>query len=269
MEGDYNLLVDTGAAPKSLMRIRDERGVDVVLATHYHTDHMSGNHIFPNARFFAHELDAPIVGSMEEFEKAANVKGAEEAREWRKRVTEQRHWSPGNVTRILKDAEEIDLGSATIRVVHTPGHTPGHLCLHFLEEDALFLTDIDLTDFGPWYANNSSSIEDFVDSIEKIRKIKAKVYITSHEAGVIWGDIDEKLIVFRDKIFERDNKILEILKEPMNPVELSIIGIIYQGPIDKDKRPFRAERNMVKKHLERLLKHGKIEKIDGDRYRTV
>ena len=39
----------------------------------------------------------------------------------------------GNPTKTLIDNEVIDIGSRKIKVIHTPGHSPGHICL--LEED--------------------------------------------------------------------------------------------------------------------------------------
>ena len=34
----------------------------------------------------------------------------------------------GMPTRVLKDKDEIDIGGRTIEVLHTPGHSPGHMC---------------------------------------------------------------------------------------------------------------------------------------------
>ncbi len=42
---------------------------------------------------------------------------------------------------LLKDNVSLELGKAVIRVLHTPGHTPGSLCFHIREAKALFTGD--------------------------------------------------------------------------------------------------------------------------------
>lgn len=77
----------------------------------------------------------------------------------------------------------------------------------------LFVSDIDLTPYGPWYANVTSSIADFIASVEKIKKIEADYYVTSHGERIY--DIDkfhEKLDRFNRHFFEREEKILDFLK---------------------------------------------------------
>ncbi len=42
---------------------------------------------------------------------------------------------------LLKDNVSLKLGKTTIKVLHTPGHTPGSLCFHIREAKALFTGD--------------------------------------------------------------------------------------------------------------------------------
>ncbi len=42
---------------------------------------------------------------------------------------------------LLKDNISLELGKTTIKVLHTPGHTPGSLCFHVKEAKALFTGD--------------------------------------------------------------------------------------------------------------------------------
>ena len=42
---------------------------------------------------------------------------------------------------LLADGQQLKLAGATIKVLHTPGHTPGSLCYHLREEGALFTGD--------------------------------------------------------------------------------------------------------------------------------
>ena len=42
---------------------------------------------------------------------------------------------------LLTDGQSLKLAEATIKVLHTPGHTPGSLCYHLREASALFTGD--------------------------------------------------------------------------------------------------------------------------------
>ncbi|MEM1515814.1 MAG: MBL fold metallo-hydrolase, partial [Candidatus Bathyarchaeia archaeon] len=42
---------------------------------------------------------------------------------------------------VLQDGDEIKLGDLKIKVLHTPGHSPGSISLYLMEEDAIFTGD--------------------------------------------------------------------------------------------------------------------------------
>ena len=56
------------------------------------------------------------------------------------------------VERSLADGDEVAFGNTRLRVIHTPGHTPGHVCLYLPQEkilltgDTLFRESIGRTD---------------------------------------------------------------------------------------------------------------------------
>lgn len=71
--------------------------------------------------------------------------------------------------KIIWDFPPLDLGSLKVKLVATPGHTPGHLSFFFPDEESLFLGDYDLTTFGPWYGDVYSGIEQTITSIRKLK----------------------------------------------------------------------------------------------------
>src|SRR3546814_743548 len=85
-----------------------------------------------------------------------------------------------NLGALLKEGELVPLADQEVRVVHLPGHTPGHIGLFFKEADLLFTADVDLTPLGPWYANIPSNIDDFLRSLRRLRDWECTYYITSH-----------------------------------------------------------------------------------------
>ena len=82
------------------------RAVAIAL-THHHPDHAGG------AAFFARELGLPL---------------------WSHEETAKRLPGDAVVSRRLVDGESIDLEGQSWRVLHTPGHAPGHVC--FFDEAA-------------------------------------------------------------------------------------------------------------------------------------
>ncbi|MHA1432095.1 MAG: MBL fold metallo-hydrolase [Candidatus Freyarchaeota archaeon] len=76
------------------------------------------------------------------------------------------------------------LGDTKLQVLHTPGHSRGHCCFLLPEEKIVFLSDIDLTSFGPWYGALDSNVDDFIDSIEKLKRMSFEIAVTSHKGEV-------------------------------------------------------------------------------------
>ena len=74
----------------------------------------------------------------------------------------------------VDDGAVLDLGRRSVTVVHLPGHTAGHCGLLVEPDGFLFLGDIDLTSFGPYYGDLSSSLDDFVSSIARLRDMDAR-----------------------------------------------------------------------------------------------
>jgi glyoxylase-like metal-dependent hydrolase (beta-lactamase superfamily II) len=66
----------------------------------------------------------------------------------------------------LKDGQIFEVGGATLSVIHTPGHSPGGVCLHLADQGVLFSGDT-LFNGGPGATGRSFS--DFPTIIETIR----------------------------------------------------------------------------------------------------
>src|SRR5207244_11874187 len=61
------------------------------------------------------------------------------------------HYMPKPDAVAFVDGETFDLGRVSVRVIHAPGHTRGHCCIAIEPDGVLYLGDIDLTSFGPYY----------------------------------------------------------------------------------------------------------------------
>ncbi|OEE65982.1 hypothetical protein A1OO_09250 [Enterovibrio norvegicus FF-33] len=150
-------LVDPGGDVAKLIAKVDELGVQVtkVLLTHGHLDHVGGTVDIAEA------YKVPVIGP--EKQDAFWLQGLPKQSEMfgfaRTESFEPDQW--------LNDGDSVTIGDSTLNVVHTPGHTPGHVVFVSDEDrlawvgDVLFNGSIGRTDFPKGdHATLISSIKD-------------------------------------------------------------------------------------------------------------
>ncbi|MFM8409166.1 MAG: MBL fold metallo-hydrolase, partial [Alphaproteobacteria bacterium] len=88
------------------------------------------------------------------------------------------------IDRFLADGDEIRVGRRRLRVVATPGHTPGHCCLHEPERGVLLVGDHLLPKITPHvgvYATGPRNpLGDFLDSLEKVARLEVSLVCPAH-----------------------------------------------------------------------------------------
>lgn len=263
---DVTAVIDTGADRKDLELVATDYVPDLVINTHFHIDHTRGNYLFPNAKVIAHPWDAKALAGEDNFIRATGLSrlGIEYIKnDYYRDLSLPVCRAEGS----LADGEILDFGTTKARVIHTPGHTPGHCALFFEEEEILFAGDIDLTSFGPWYANPDANIIDFRSSIIKLRDLKPKLVLTGHLEPIYEG-ITERFNQYLSVLDQRDELLLEFLREPKTLEEIVDAKLIYR----KHPEPVPVyrffEEMMVTKHLSKLEREGLIAK-HGDAYLAV
>jgi hydroxyacylglutathione hydrolase len=162
----------------------------------------------------------------------------------------------------------VDLGGVAVEVIPAPGHTPGHCALRFPEQDLLFMGDYDLSNFGPWYGDRDSDIDEVIASVNRLRDISARVWVTGHEQGVFQDEPGELWDRYLQVIDRRDEKLLDLLKEPRTMSEIVDARIIYGRKREPAEFYDFGERALMGKHLERLMKKGAVV-LDGSTYCLV
>lgn len=257
IEDDIRVLVDTGAGPNRLAGLRDR--VDVVINSHFHADHIAGNRLFPGAQVWAPELDAPALRSETEFLERT---GFAFLGEMGRMVARTLGYAETRVDRELRDGEVLEFGRVKLRVIHLPGHTPGHSGFFWEEEGFAFLADLDLTGFGPWYGNPVSDPVAFADSIRKAIGLDARVVATGH-LGLVADDVANRLADYLEVISLRDEQILKMLEDGATLDELVACKPIYGKHAEPAELYRMFEATMVRKHLEKLEREGRVTYRDG------
>lgn len=136
--GPRPILVDTGFGSdlpeiEGLLR---ELGVPpwrlhLIANTHAHVDHAGGNHGLQQA------YGIPVAAGREDADRV-NSRHPNACGAWFLDHPVAHY----QVSRVLEDGEELDTGAVVLRVLATPGHTPGHLSFYAPAERVLILGDV-------------------------------------------------------------------------------------------------------------------------------
>lgn len=241
---------------------------DLVLISHAHEDHLAGLASY-DVPVHVHEADLSAVRSRDVL--AANQGLAPAAAACSvEHLRKEFHISEQRDASAFVDGEVFDLGGRTVTVVHLPGHTPGHSGFLVEPDGFMFVADIDLSSFGPYYGDINSDLADFDSSLRRCASIEARWYGTSHQKGVIDGAVEfrQRLVTFAGVIDRRDARVLERLSEPLTVEEILTHRLVYRAHIDGD-HVAPVERRTVIQHLLRLVELGRVERVGPDRFRAV
>ena len=232
----------------------DFDGADLVIQGHMHEDHVAGLHRLPGAAVYIHENDLPALQSWEGLKQAYGYEDAV-SEQLRQQIEQTFNYVARPDALGFADGHCWDLGGGvSVHAIHTPGHTAGH-CVLLVEPCGVLCTgDIDLSGFGPYYGDLTSSLTDFRRSLDKLVDIPAQAWVTFHHRGVYTDRARflEDLTAFADKIDARSERLLTMLAEcPQSLDELITTGLLY----DPEKAPpwaRDAERYTIARHLEEL-----------------
>ncbi len=261
------VLVDCGSDIDEIHRLKEEEGLAAILMTHYHEDHFLFLSRFPDVEVWASEGDAPALEAFDVLLDWYGVAGTGQEPFFRNLFAQKFPYRPRKVARRLADRKRVRIGGTDAVPIIAPGHTPGHLCLHFPSEGILFLADYDLTAFGPWYGDKPAGIEEFRRSARMLAGIGAGVHVVSHENPVHKGRIAAKMEAYLSVIDRREESLREYLRQPRTREEITARRIVYG-----EGRPGPwfdyGEWALMAKHLERMAARGEAV-VFGDRYALI
>ena len=141
---DRAILIDTGLGVSNIKRVVDSLTAlpVTVLTTHAHWDHIGGHGFFD--RIAVHEAEKDwITGNfplpLKEVKEQLTKLPCALPEEF---DLDSYRLFQGEPQILLHDGDCFDLGGRTIRVLYTPGHSPGHCCFYEQERRYLFSGDL-------------------------------------------------------------------------------------------------------------------------------
>jgi glyoxylase-like metal-dependent hydrolase (beta-lactamase superfamily II) len=162
---EQKAIIDLGSLTTAKQLPLDE--ACCVILTHLHYDHTAALDQLKFARstkVMMHEADAKAIGT-----------GASAAHFFNARAPRF------HVDTLLRDGTEIDLGDSILHVIHTPGHTPGSICLYEADSKSLFSGDtiFPYGGIGRTDLPGGSSL-DLIRSISRLAKLEVSVLYPGH-----------------------------------------------------------------------------------------
>jgi glyoxylase-like metal-dependent hydrolase (beta-lactamase superfamily II) len=139
-----------------------------IVNTHGHQDHINGDAVMQKkyaVPIYIHERDAYFLANLENHDATKVV--------------------------LLKDGDSITFGKVSLKVMHTPGHTMGSICLidekNMFSGDTLFAESIGRTDFA------EGSPKDMQMSLQKITKLPDNlIVLPGHDETTLMGQEKRK-----------------------------------------------------------------------------
>ncbi len=161
-------VIDPAFDPEKIMKEVESAGYTIthVINTHGHSDHTSGNAAIieaTGAQLCIHRADADQVTRLlsRVLSRFMGGKGSPKA------------------SRILEDNDIIEVGETRLKVLHTPGHTPGSICIygdgHVFTGDTLFVGAVGRTDLPGGSMN------------QLLTSVREKIYTLPEDTKVLPG----------------------------------------------------------------------------------
>ena len=242
--------------------------IDAVIVSHSHEDHLAGNGLFTDARVHIHDEDLPGARSIDGLMDVFGLEGEPRAA-FARQVIEEFHYTPRPDASGFTDGHVWDLGGVQVEAVHLPGHTRGHSGFR-ISGGVFFLSDIDLTGFGPYYGDVWSDLDDFERSLEVVRGEQAEFYVTFHHRGIIEGRerFIELLDEFAAVIPRRHEAMLAFLAEPRTIDDMVEHRFIYRKHVAHVFAD-STERRCAGMHLQRMLARGEAAEVAPGTFRAA
>ncbi|MBS3060933.1 MAG: MBL fold metallo-hydrolase [DPANN group archaeon] len=167
--GRENLVIDPGLQSneyiakelkKLKLRLDD---VDFVINTHCHFDHCGGNHLFPNAEFYAHGDDKTAISNGDPYITCS-------------------HFIDQKLPKMHVEElpRKFKINRHNLDVIHTPGHTSGSVCLYEKTHKTLVSGDTVFRDSIGRFDLPSGNKWELIESLARLKRKSIATVLPGH-----------------------------------------------------------------------------------------
>ena len=262
LDGDEGALIDSGFGDEKSIEARlgflkehPKLRLKYIILTHHHFDHSSGANqireatgaevtLHPNEEKFLRDWQSEAPQDIEIPEDQKDLR--EKIQKFREQAAE------AEPTRQMNDGDEFTVGSLTLQIVHTPGHTLGSVCIYIPQERALFTGD---TALGLGTVAISppphGDMALYLQSLARLQTIDAAVMCPGH--GIAVHEVAAKLQELIDHRHAREEQILKLMATDKRTPK-AMLGAIYP---ELDKRLIPSATRQIEAHLAKLAGEGR------------
>jgi glyoxylase-like metal-dependent hydrolase (beta-lactamase superfamily II) len=215
----------------TLDQLAPER-IDRVLLTHHHLDHVSG------AAHLRARLGVPIAAHPLTAERLAGRLGVDE---------------------LVKEGTELAYGGG-FRVLHTPGHAPGHVCLYDSGNGAVIAGDM-VASVGTIIVepDDGGDMALYLSSLLRLLALRPTCLVPAHGPPILGAQARERLAFYLAHRQEREERVLGALGPAPHPVA-ELVPLAYP---DVAPAVYRLAAKSLLAHLIKLEREGRARRT-GD-----
>ncbi len=224
-----SLIIDTGMNREecltAMSAVLTDLGIDLrqtdFFITHLHADHLGlvGELAAPSSSIFFNQPDAEIVALANLWELLFQIAAKHGFPQ--NELKEALAMHPGNRYRaagpinfeLVKEGDRLTYGPYTFTCIHTPGHTPGHLCLYEQSQKLFVSGDHILGDITPnisAWDDAENPLREYLQSLDKVYPMEIELLLPGHRRIV--ADCRGRILELRAHHQERLQEVTSILK---------------------------------------------------------
>ena len=211
------ILIDTLPYPQETQEIkaflegRLQTPVRYVVNTHHHADHTNGTCFFPNAVVVGHALCRELLDTV-------GRSGLEETQAQVPQLADLYVVLPEIV--FHEGCLNLHLGKKTVRLIHSPGHSPDSVVVSVPDDRVLFAADTMM----PVPFLGDGDLESFISSLHALIDIPADNVVQGHGEVILRGEIKS--------IVESDIRYLRTIQDKVAKVVEKGLGVEALAPLD-------------------------------------
>lgn len=196
-----------------------------VILTHAHPDHAAGVHQLSDwsIEVYCHESEVYVV----------------------KKVI------PDHVQiKQLENKDALHVDNVSLSIIHSPGHTPGHISIYIPSEEILIAGDNIVSDGTTWIGAPDGDMKDYMNSLIKLNKLHIKKIGPGHGDWVL--NPHEQINFVINRRLKREDQIKSLLQKHGKLTSFELTNYIYKDTIHPDV--FEFAKLTTEAHLLKLIK---------------
>ena len=185
--------------------------IRTIICTQGHFDHVeAAAHLKPeyeNIKLAIHKADKTAVESGDRERTCASF------------FYDEPFHLPCNAEITLKGEEEISVGKISLRIIHLPGHSPGHIGI-LTEISGLKLMFTGSTLHGAYGLRVGGNLKDWKRSLHRLQELDFDLFVESHSNCVLYADPSPRI---EEVLWKMETQYFQLLEAPFRKTR-------YEGP---------------------------------------